>query len=441
MPLSRRLFLTALAASTAQAGRWTHFRSNSPGAVPDNPRLPEIWSTTKNVAWKTPIPGKGWSSPIVWDDQIFLNTAISSTGDEQPPGGFYAGGESLPIPTYEYTWSVYSIDFATGKTRWETAIHRGIPKVPRHRKNTYASETPATDGERIYAHIGDLGTYCLDMNGKILWSKLWPGVETRYGYGTASSPIVHEGRLYIQNDNEQQSYLLALDKLTGKEIWRVDRDEPTTWATPYVWRNQKRTEIVTSGRNKVRSYDLDGKLLWVIRGMSGISLPTPFSVGELLYVTSGFHVTPTRPVYAVRPGASGDITPAAGTTSNEYLAWSLPQGGPYHPTPVLYDGRLYILFDRGFFTCHDAVTGEEVYGKRRIETGSGNFTSSPWAYNGKIFCLSESGDTYVIKAGPDFKVLGKNSLNEMCMATPALADSSLIIRTYGHLYRVAQTKA
>ena len=150
---------------------------------------------------------------------------------------------------------------------------------------------------------------------------------------------------------------------------------------------------------------------------------------------------PTRPVYAVRPGASGDITPTAGTTSNEFLAWSLPQGGPYHPTPVLYDGHLYILFDRGFFTCHDAVTGEEVYGKRRIETGSGNFTSSPWAYNGKIFCLSESGDTYVIKAGPDFKVLGKNSLNEMCMATPALADSSLIIRTYGHLYRIAQTKA
>ncbi|MYA79046.1 MAG: PQQ-binding-like beta-propeller repeat protein, partial [Acidobacteriia bacterium] len=310
MPLSRRLFLTALAASTAQAGRWTHFRGNSPGAVPDNPRLPDTWSTTKNVAWKTPIPGKGWSSPIVWDDQIFLNTAISSTGDEQPPGGFYAGGESLPIPTHEYTWSVYSIDFANGKTRWATAIHRGIPKAPRHRKNTYASETPATDGERIYAHIGDLGTYCLDMNGKILWSKLWPGVETRYGYGTASSPIVHEGRLYIQNDNEQQSYLLALDKLTGKEIWRVDRDEPTTWATPYVWRNQKRTEIVTSGRNKVRSYDLDGKLLWEIRGMSGISLPTPFSVGELLYVASGFHVTPPRPVYAVRPGASGDITPA-----------------------------------------------------------------------------------------------------------------------------------
>ena len=441
MPFTRRLFLAALATTAAQAAHWSQFRGGSSGAVADSPELPETWSATENVAWKTPIPGKGWSSPVVWDDQIFLNTNISAFGDEAPPGGFYSGGESLPIPTDEHRWTVYSIDFNSGKVRWATDVHRGVPQAPRHRKNTYASETPATDGERVYAHFGDLGTYCLDMKGKILWSKRWPPVKTHYGYGTASSPVVHEGRLYILNDNNEQSYLLALDKLSGKEIWRVERDEPTTWSTPFVWENEQRTEIVTAGRNKVRSYDLDGKLLWEISGMSALSLPTPFAVDGLLYVTSGFHVTPERPVYAIRPGASGDITPAAGTSSNKYLAWSLPQGGPYHPTPVLYDGRFYVLFDRGFLTCHDADSGKEIYDKRRIDTGGDNFTASPWAYNGKLFCLDESGDTYVIQAGPDFKVLGTNPLNEMCMATPAVAGGSVIIRTYAHLYRIAKRNA
>ncbi|MDA1314279.1 MAG: PQQ-binding-like beta-propeller repeat protein [Acidobacteria bacterium] len=442
MSFTRRYFLTALAAMpTAQAAEWSQFRGGSSGAIADNSQLPETWSASENIAWKTPIPGKGWSSPVVWDDQIFLNTNISTAGDEAPPGGFYSGGESLPIPTDEHRWTVYSIDFNSGKIRWATDVHRGVPKTPRHRKNTYASETPATDGERVYAHFGDLGTYCLDMNGKVLWSKPWPPVETHYGYGTASSSVVHEGRLYILNDNNEQSYLLALDKLSGKEIWRVDRDEPTTWSTPFVWENEQRTEIVTAGRNKVRSYDLDGKLLWEISGMSALSLPTPFAVDGLLYVTSGFHTTAERPVYAIRPGASGDITPAAGTSSNQYLAWSLPQGGPYHPTPVLYDGRFYVLFDRGFLTCHEARSGKEIYDKRRIDTAGDNFTASPWAYNGKLFCLDESGDTYVIQAGPDFKVLGKNSLNEMCMATPAIARDSLIIRTYAHLYRIAKSTA
>jgi len=441
MPLTRRLFVSSLAATAAQAAHWSQFRGGTSGAIPDNPKLPETWSPTENVAWKTSIPGKGWSSPVVWGDQVFLNTNVSTTGDEAPPGGFYSGGEALPIPTDEHRWTIYSIDAGSGKVRWATDVHQGVPKAPRHRKNTYASETPASDGEHVYAHFGDLGTYCLDMKGNVVWSKPWPPVETRYGYGTASSPVVHEGRLYILNDSQEQSYLLALDKLTGKEIWRTNRDEPTTWSTPFVWENEQRTEIVTAGRNKVRSYDLDGKLLWEISGMSALSLPTPFAVDGLLYVTSGFHVTPERPVYAIRPGASGDITPAAGTTSNKYLTWSLPRGGPYHPTPVLYDGRLYVLFDRGFLTCHDARTGKEIYDKRRIDTGGNNFTASPWAYNGKIFCLDESGDTYVVQAGSDFKVLGKNSLGEMCMATPAVADNSLIIRTYSHLYRIAKTGA
>ena len=416
---------------------WPQFRGEgSRGIVSDNPRLPDSWSATENILWKTDIPGKAWSSPVVWDDKIFLNTSVSATGQGIPPGGFYDGRVVNAIEQVEYRWVVYSVDLKSGKTNWTKEVHKGIPKVPRHRKNSYASETNVTDGERIYAHVGDLGTYCLDMSGKLLWTREWPPVETRYGYGAASSPALHEGRLYIVNDNEDQSYILALDKMTGKEIWRTNRIEGTAWATPFVWENEQRTEIITAGRQKVSSYDLDGTLLWELKGMSPLSIPTPFSEDGLLYVASGYVGSEVRPVYAIRPGASGDITLDSGKTSNHYVAWSLPQGGPYHPSPVLYDGLFYVLYDRGFITCHDAKTGEEVYGKRRIEVGSGGFTSSPWAYNGRVFCLSENGDTYVIQAGPDFKVVGKNSLGEMCMATPAIADSSLILRTYSKLFRI-----
>ena len=416
---------------------WPQFRGQGArGIASDDPRLPDSWSSSENVLWKTAIPGKGWSSPVVWDDKIFLNTNVSASGEEIPPGGFYDGGKSNPVEQVERRWVVYCIDLNTGETRWTKQVHKGIPKVPRHHKNSYASATNVTDGERLYVHFGDLATYCLDMSGKLLWTKQWPPVETRWGYGTASSPALDGGRLYIVNDNEDESCILALDKLSGKEIWRTSREEKTAWATPYVWHNEQRTEIITAGRQKVSSYDLDGQLLWELKGMSLLSIPSPFSGYGLLYVASGYLGGDVRPVYAIRPGASGDITLGSGKTSNRYVAWSLPRGGPYHPSPVLYDGRFYTLFDRGFVTCHDATTGAEIYGKQRIEVGSGGFTSSPWAYNGRIFCLSENGDTYVIQAGPEFKVLGKNSLGEMCMATPAIADSSLILRTYSKLYRI-----
>jgi outer membrane protein assembly factor BamB len=273
------------------------------------------------------------------------------------------------------------------------------------------------------------------MAGEILWSRQWPLLKTRYGYGTASSPVLHEGRLYIVNDNEDQSYLLALNKVTGREIWRVDRDEPTNWSTPYIWRNNQRTEIVTTGTNKVCSYSLEGKLLWEISGMTTLVIPSPFSDDGLLYVSSGYPGDTKSPVYVVRPGASGDITPEA-SGSDQYIAWSLPRGGSYIPSAILYKGLYYTLHDAGFLTCHDAKNGREIYGKHRIDPASGGFTSSPWAYNNRIFCLSEDGDTYAIQAGPEFKVLGKNSMDEICMASPAIANGSLILRTLSKLYRL-----
>jgi outer membrane protein assembly factor BamB len=218
----------------------------------------------------------------------------------------------------------------------------------------------------------------------------------------------------------------------------VARDEGSNWAPPYIWKNQQRTEIVTSGTGRVRSYDLDGELLWEIGGMSSITIPQPLASHGLLYVTSGYVGDEKRPVFAIRPGASGDLTLQPGQASSEFIAWSHPQAGPYNPSPLVFGDYYYTLFDRGFFTCHDALTGKEIYDKQRFEVGAGAFTASPWAYNGKIFCLSEDGDTFVVKAGPSFEILHKNSLGEMCMATPAIARGSLIVRTQERLLKIAR---
>jgi outer membrane protein assembly factor BamB len=413
---------------------WTQFRGASAG-VAEDANLPEVWSANQNVKWKIEIPGRGWSSPVVAGDRIYLTSVIATEKEEAPKKGLYFGGNREAPPTDEHRWMVYAVDWKSGKLVWEREVHRGNAPA-RHLKNSYASETPVTDGERVYAYFGSVGVFCLDRDGKLLWSQPFGPFRMRYGWGTAASPVLYRGRLYIVNDNEEQSFLTALDAKTGKQIWRVARDEGSNWATPYIWENGRRTEIVTAGTRRIRSYDLDGKLLWELGGMSSIAIPTPFAKLDLLYVTSGYVGDQVRPVYAVRPGASGDISLKAEETSNEFVAWYQRQAGPYNPSPIVYGDYFYTLLDFGFFTCRDARTGKEIYGKQRIDPAGAAFTASPWAYHGKIFALSEDGDTFVIQAGPEFKVLGKNSLDEMCLATPAIYRSSLIVRTASKLYRI-----
>jgi outer membrane protein assembly factor BamB len=331
---------------------------------------------------------------------------------------------------------VYAVDRATGKIVWEREARRGLPPS-RHLKNTYASETPVTDGQRVYVSFGNVGIFAYDFAGALAWSVPFEPQPMRNGWGTAASPVLHNGRLYVVNDNDRQSYLTALDARTGKTVWRVDRKEGSNWATPYVWEHAGRTELVTAATGGIRSYDLEGKLLWQLGPMSSIAIPTPFSKFGLLYVASGYVGDQTRPVYAIKPGASGDISLPKGETSNASIAWSLPQGGPYNPSPIVYGDYYYTLYDRGFFTCHDAKTGKEIYTKVRLDPTTSGFTASPWAYNGKLFALSEDGTTYVIQAGPEFKVIGQNLLDEFTMASPAIDRDSLFIRTAGALYRIA----
>jgi outer membrane protein assembly factor BamB len=417
---------------------WPEFRGGAAAGVVDEKGLPDTWSTTKNVVWKADIPGRGWSSPIVWEDRIFVTSVIRAGEEEDAKKGLYFGGNRTKPPTDIHRWMVYCIDWNTGRIAWERQAYKGVPESPHHIKNTYASETPVTDGECVYAYFGNLGLFCYDLKGKELWSQKWGSFPTAFGWGTAASPALHKDRIYIVNDNDKQSFLVALDKATGRQVWRVERDEKSNWATPFIWENDKRTELITCGNKKVRSYDLDGNLLWELGGMSSIVIPTPLARNGLLYVSSGYVLGTVRPVFAIRPGASGDISLKEGEQSNAFVAWHQKLAGPYNPSPIAYGKYLYVLFDRGFFGCYDAQTGKEIY-KERMGAGATAFTSSPWAYDDKIFCLSEDGDTFVIKAGTKYTVLSKNSLDEMCMATPAIARRSLIIRTISKLYRIEES--
>jgi outer membrane protein assembly factor BamB len=428
-----------LSAATRVSGdeQWPRFRGPHAGVISDDPNLPEEWNETKNVAWKVSVPGLGWSSPIVWDDHVFVTSAISAGIEPAPAPGLYDGHGNRKPPAV-HRWMVYDFSFKTGEIRWERELQTGLPPMFRHLKNSYASETPVTDGERLYVYFGSLGLVAaLDFDGKVVWTETLGAFNTQVELGTGASPTLYKDRLFVVNDNATQSFLVALDKATGKEMWRVTRDERGNWSTPVVWENERRTELVTAGERRIRSYDLNGELLWELSGMSSLTIPSPFVKHGMVYISSGYAGDPLRPVYAIRPGAFGDISLRPGETSNDYVVWYNPLLGTYNTSALVYGDYYYTLLDRGFILCHDARTGKQIYGRQRISAGASGFTASPWAYNGKIFALSEDGDTFVIQAGPEFKLLGKNSLSEMPLATPAILRGSLIIRTASKLYRIA----
>jgi outer membrane protein assembly factor BamB len=422
-------------AAAAVDANWPQFRGPAAAGVSANPDLPEKWSATDNVAWKTDVPGRSWSSPIVWGNRVFLTAVVNLGTSEPPKKGLYLGGER-PAPTNsEHHWKVLSLDLATGKITWDLTVHKGPPQTPVHLKSSYGAETPVTDGERVYAVFGNLGVYAFTVEGNAVWSRPLQPRKMRYGWGTAASPVLHQGKLFVVNDNDEQAELFALDTKTGKQLWRVDRDEKSNWATPFIWETGRRTELITSGSRAVRAYDLDGKLLWSLRGMSGIAIPTPLAGEGLLFVSSGYVGDKLRPLYAIRPGAEGDITLKPGETNNQHIAWSNPTGGPYNPSPLFYEGRLYVLYDRGLVSCYEARTGKILYDRERLPEGLA-FTSSPWAAGGRVFCLNEDGVCYVLRAGDKFELLHTNKLAEddMCLATPALAGDRLLIRTAPRLY-------
>jgi outer membrane protein assembly factor BamB len=465
------LVLSLTLAATA-SGNWPKFRGPNAGVVSDDPKLPDTWSPTANVAWRLPIPGFAWSSPIVWGDLVFVTTVISDeprpTPDLDPNSvaNPHTGGQTGQKPqAKQYRWVLYAVDVASGKVRWERELHQGLPESTKHSKNSWASETPVTDGKHVYVYHADAGLFAVDYSGKLVWSRPFrmptptgtervagsPVLEaggtprtitagTLLGMGQAASPALYRDRLFISADSEPGQWLLAaFDARTGKELWRVvepKKKEAYGWSSPFVWAHEQRTEIITAGNNRVRSYNPDGQLLWELEGMSLNTTPTPFAAHGLLFVSSGYPADPLRPIYAIRPGAKGNISLGPDDTSSAHVAWSQRTAASYMPSALVYGDYYYTLYSQGFLTCHDARTGRQIYGRQRIAIGAGAFTASPWAYNGRIFAASEDGDVYVIQAGPGYKLLGKNSLGEMILATPAIAEQSLFVRTAASLWRI-----
>jgi outer membrane protein assembly factor BamB len=378
-----------------------------------------------------------------------------------PGGGGRGGFGGGRPPDVVYRWQIYCIDRTTGNVLWKQIALEGKPRIPIQQSNTYATETPVTDGERVYAYFGMHGLFCYDFSGKLLWKKDLGAYPTVMGQGPASSPVIDGERLFLQIDNEENSFLVALNTKSGDELWRVTRNERTNHCSPIVWKNKKRTELVTSGSQKVRSYDpATGKILWELGMGGGRCYSTPVGDRERLYVGceggfggGAFGGGPGGPgddqgppgggrgafggggggLFAVRAGASGDLTLKQAETSNAGVAWSQPRSGPEKASPLVYQGYLYILRGSGgLLTCYDAKTGKQVYRERLPRAAS--FWASPWACDGKIFCLDDNGTTHIIQAGPEFKVLGQNSVDEMCWASPAVADEALFMRGVDHLY-------
>lgn len=442
---------------------WPQFRGPQSNPVGHHARLPERWSKTENVEWSQEIPGRGWSSPIVTGGKVYVTT-VTTDGKSKPPqiGTEYSEeyvGELLKqglsmreiidrltdrdieLP-HEVTvhYFLYCLNLKNGNVEWKKEFYTGRPPGGRHRKNSFTSESPVTDGRHVYVYVADLGLWAFDLKGKLAWNTRLEPSPHQLDVGTGSSPVLAGKYVVVLNDNEKQQYLAAFDKQTGRKVWRTDRDlggkgqealERSGWATPYVWRHALRTEIVAVGPGQAVSYDLSGKELWRMSGMSVTPIPTPFSYGGLLYVNGGRGVS----MFAVRPGAAGDISLVSDQTSNEYVAWSQPRAGTYLPSALAYDGAVYTLTETGILSRFDAKTGSQTY-KTRIHPTATAFTTSPWAYNGKLFCLSEEGQTFVIKAGERFELLHVNELDDMTLASPAMVGERLLIRTERRLYSI-----
>ncbi|BDC51108.1 serine/threonine protein kinase [Bryobacterales bacterium F-183] len=443
---------------------WPGFRGPLANPSGDNAKLPVSWSTTSNVEWSAEIPGLGWSSPIVSGKYVFLTTVTTDGAAKQPQKGTtYSNDYSaelrkqglegkelrakLNARDFEFPdevslhYFLYALDLDTGRVRWKREFYSGKPPGGRHRKNSFCSETPVTDGKRVYVYINNLGAYAFDFKGNPVWTSRQQSFPTVHDFGTASSPVLVNDLLVFVNDNEQEQFIAALDKHTGKQVWRTARqihlkgsDRQTGWSTPYIWKHSLRTEIVTIGPAVAISYDLEGKELWRLGGMGAMPIPSPYAYDGLLYLNGGTG----KAVAAVKPGATGDITAQDGAKLNEYVAWLQPKAGTYLPTQLAYQGGIYVLTHTGILTRFDAKTGIQTY-KTRVGEG-GDYTSSPWAYDGKIFCINEEGRTFVIQAGEKFELLHTNDLGEMALATPAMVGDRLLLRTEKHLYSIRDKK-
>jgi outer membrane protein assembly factor BamB len=433
-------FAVVVASVSVSAQHWPAFRGANASGVADGSPTAVKWNvvTGENVAWKTPVPGVAVSSPIVWGDRVFVSTAISSDPNQSIRTGLY--GDVEPVnDSSKHTWRLMAIDKKSGKVLWDKVAYEGVPKTKRHPKSSQASATPVTDGRHIIVSFGSQGLYAYNFDGKLLWQKdlgvLNAGwfFDPDYEWGIGSSPIIYKNMVIVQCDIQRHSFLAALDTDTGKEVWRTERDEIPSWSTPTIFEANGKAELVTQATTFTRGYDpMTGKELWKYSGNSEIAIPTPIVGPGVVVITNGYRGV--QPIFAIKPGATGDITLAKDATKSDFVSWSTKRGGPYIPTPVIYGDQLYVL-NNGVLVSYKVATGEQIYQKRLGGTG-GAFSASPVAADGKIYCASEDGDVYVIKAGPEYEELAKNSMGEVLMASPAISDGLIIFRGLKNVYAI-----
>ncbi len=447
----RRIVRTAAARSPVlpkagpAAGSWPSFRGPNASGVADGQHLPDRWDgkTGENILWRTAIPGLAHSSPVVWGDRLFITSAVSSRPNATFRPGLYGDGDASDDRS-RHRWTIYSVDKRSGKIIWERVAFEGEPVDKRHIKSTYASSTPATDGRIVVASFGSQGVYAYDVGGNFLWkvdlSRLNLGAYDipTYEWGPASSPIIWNGLVILQCDTQVDSFLLALSEETGETVWKTPREELPSWATPTVAATSAGPELVTNGSNFIRGYDpRSGKELWRLGGSSKITMPTPIFEDDLFVVVSGRG--PERPIFVVRPTARGDLTLPDGKASTEAIVWSRTGRGSYTPTPLIYNGLLYVLNNNGVLDAYNLRTGQDVYRERLPLIGSG-FSASPVAADGRIYLSNEDGEILIIAAGPEFKHLGTSSMGELLMATPALSDGVLYVRASASLFAVGRKR-
>jgi outer membrane protein assembly factor BamB len=420
---------------------WPSFRGPHASGVADGQQPPTRWDVEKGGPrlWKTPIPGLGHSSPIVWGDRVFVTTAVSSDpASEFKPGLYGAGTPAKDVS--KHRWRVYCLDKGTGKVLWERTACEGVPKLKRHIKSSHANATPATDGKHLVVSFASEGLYGYDLDGKLLWKRDLGLVDAGafndpdLQWGAGSSPILYRGLVIVQCDRQKDSFLAAYDADTGTPVWSTPRDEPPSWATPTIYEGPRRVEVIVNGTNYIRGYDpLTGKELWRLARNSQITVPAPVAGNGLIYVTSGYY--PIQPIYAVWAGATGDISLRGTAESNEQVAWSKRRGGTYMPTPILYGKYLYTCSNNGTVACYEARTGKQVYQER---LGSGGYSASPVAADGELYFTSEEGEVSVVKAGPAFELLAVNPMGDVCMATPAIADGRIFLRTQHFVFGIGR---
>ncbi len=403
---------------------WPQWRGPRADGIAPQGDPPVEWSEDKNIRWKVPIPGEGSATPIIWDDRVFLATAIETDREApQPPA---ADDAKTQPPAKIYQFVVLCLDRATGRELWRRVACEEVPHEGRHPTNTYASASPVTDGLRLYVWFGSRGLFCFDLDGNPLWQRSLGRLRTRFGWGEGTSPAVHGDWLVANCDQEEQSFLAAIDAATGEIRWRVDRDEVTSWATPLIVEHDGQSQIVANGTNRVRGYDLEtGAVLWECGGQTVNAIPSPLAMGDAVLCMSGYRGACAR---AIPLDARGDIT------DSDAILWRHDEGTPYVPSPIVVGGRVYFTAANiGVLTCLHAATGAAVYDRERLP-GLSNVYASPASATGRIYFVGRDGTTVVLRDGPALDVLATNQLDDPIDASPAIVGRQLFLRGARYLY-------